>query len=121
MTDIITFADVTFGNLTEARFVCDRTPEDARAHPARSLHAGFYSVLVEDLPITGARELFAGLAELRSAAALEFPDVPNWRDIRTGSRQAWRAFADAHSVAYPTDATPQRIAVNVRSWLEKNR
>ena len=52
---------------------------------------------------------------------LDFPDVPSWRDIRTGTEQAWRSFADSHNIAYPAEASRERIAASVRAWLEANR
>jgi hypothetical protein len=48
-----------------------------------------------------------------------WPDVPNWRDIRTGSERAWREFADRHGIPYPRGSTRARVATNVRAWLER--
>ncbi len=121
--DLTTFADVKFGNLTEteARLVVDNTPATARAHPSHGLMAGYFLVLVEDLTLSEARDLFALVADRRAKATLDFPDVPNWRDIRTGTDKAWQEFADAHLIHYPAGASRQRIRGAVRSWLEKNR
>jgi hypothetical protein len=70
MSDIITFADITFGNLDEpaARFVQTNTPDEAQCHVKRGVAAGLFTVLVEDLSIDGARDLLAGLAQHRSEA-----------------------------------------------------
>lgn len=119
-----TFADVTLANLTrsEAEFVHANTPTGCRAHFSHSMRAADrFMVLVEDLPIGSARDLLAGLADFRAAAGLPFLDVPNWRDVRTGTEQAWREFAETHNITFPVDASRERIAVAVRSWLEKNR
>lgn len=47
----------------------------------------------------------------------DYPDVPNWRDARTGTTEAWRSFADAHSISYPAGADRWRIVINVQQWL----
>jgi hypothetical protein len=121
--DLITFADISFGNLTEdeARFVQASTPEEAKAHVKPGMQDGFYIVLVEDLSIPGARDLLTALTRRRATTSLSFPDVPDWRDIRTGSASAWASFAQTHNITYPADAPRERIASAVRSWLEKNR
>ena len=78
-TDAEPFADVTIVNLTEveARLVHDRTPPSARAHVKRHiLQAERFTVLVEDLTIPGARDLFAALTEYRANAVRDFPAVP---------------------------------------------
>lgn len=128
MTDIETFADITLANLTsnEARFVKDNLPPgEARAHAQKSVRSSDddvrFMVLVEDLTIAGARDLLTGLAEYRATNILDFPDVPNWRDIRTGTDKAWRDFAEVHNIIHPVGATRERVAMSVRSWLEKNR
>ena len=51
----------------------------------------------------------------------DYPDVPNWRDIRTGTDKAWAEFAEQHDIAIPAGATRMRIRSGVRSWLERNR
>jgi hypothetical protein len=65
---------------------------------------------------------FAG--ELRLIArpgSGDFPDVPNWRDVRTGTNKAWAEFAEQHHVPFPAGSTPMRIRTAVRDWLEAHR
>lgn len=50
-----------------------------------------------------------------------YPDVPNWRDVRTGRLSEWKDFADRNGISYPEHTTPTAIKARVRSWLEKNR
>lgn len=54
-------------------------------------------------------------------AHLDWPNVRNWRDVRTGSYETWKSYADQHSITYPPAATRVRLAQIVKGWLETNR
>lgn len=54
-------------------------------------------------------------------ADLDWPNVRNWRDVRTGSYEAWKSYADQHGIRYPAGATRVRLAQIVKGWLETNR
>jgi hypothetical protein len=104
MTDVTTFTDITLANLTrsEAEFVCGNTPAGSRAHVSKSMRGvDLFMVLVEDLPISAGRDLLTGLAQFRVTAGLTFPDVPDWRDIRTGTTAAWPPCAASISAVHP--------------------
>lgn len=49
----------------------------------------------------------------------DYPDVPNWRDARTGTTAAWREFAEIHGIRHSPSSTRGRIIANVQAWLAR--